>query len=353
MNWKQRLYRLTHWEEWHYHVKYIPLLPVWLWYILRARSVWFFTPANPTLTFGGMDGETKEEMYTQLPPGTYPHSVFIDPDMPEDTVKKLWTASGLKFPVAVKPDVGMGGMMFRKLNNMESLLRYHAYIDRRYVIQEMIHYPMEVAVFYYRMPNQDKGTVSGFISKEKPVVIGDGQSTLKQLVQQHKGVRFMEAEMYAKHRDKWTTIIPNGEAYTLLEVSNRTQGGKMISLAHEMDDRLVAVMDSISKYRNTFLYGRYDIKCNSIEAFKSGKEFSILEFNGCGSGVQHIYGNKYSLFQACRMIVHHWNMMFKIARYNHSKGIPYWSFMKGLKFLQHSKRELKHLKMLEAGFQEA
>lgn len=352
MNWKQRIYRLTHWEEWHYHVKYIPLLPVWLWYILRARSVWFFTPANPTLTFGGMDGETKEEMYTQLPPGTYPHSIFMEAGLSEDKFKEAWHASGLQFPVAVKPNVGMGGLMFRKIKDMPSLLRYHRYIDRKYVIQEMINYPVEVAVFYYRMPNQKKGEVSGFISKEKPVVVGNGTSTLKQLVQQHKGVRFMEAEMQTKHKEQWEKVITNGEEYTLLEVSNRTQGGKMISLAHEIDERLLEVMDSISTYRNTFFYGRYDIKCASIEAFKSGKDFSILEFNGCGSGVQHVYGNGHSLFEACRMILQHWNMMFRIARYNHARGIPYWSFMKGLKFLQEAKKEINHLKGLDAGFKE-
>ena len=59
-------YRLTHWETWYYITKYIPLAPVWLWYCLRARSCWFFTPSNPTLTFGGFEGESKKEMYDQM-----------------------------------------------------------------------------------------------------------------------------------------------------------------------------------------------------------------------------------------------------------------------------------------------
>lgn len=350
MKWKQWIYRLTHWEEWHYHVKYIPLLPVWLWYIIRARNFWFFTPANPTLTFGGMDGETKEEMYTQLPPNSHPISIFIDPALQEEKLLELFNASGLRYPVAVKPNVGMGGMMFRKIMHHEDLLAYHAFIDRRYVIQEMVEYPMEVAIFYYRLPDQQKGTISGFISKEKPTVIGDGVSTLQQLVQQHQGVRFMEKEMNTKHNFHWNKVIPNGEEYALLDVSNRTQGGKMISLAHEIDEQLLKVMDEVSLYRNCFFYGRYDIKCKSIESLKSGKDFSILEFNGCGSGVQHVYGNNYSLSEACRMILHHWKMMFTIAMRNHQRGVPYWGFWKGLKFLRHSKSELRHLKQLEAAF---
>ena len=72
-------YKLTHWETWHFHAKYIPILPAWLWYCIKSRSLWFFTPSNPTLTFGGMEGETKEEMYEQMPPGTFPRSIYISP----------------------------------------------------------------------------------------------------------------------------------------------------------------------------------------------------------------------------------------------------------------------------------
>ncbi|MEO6584035.1 MAG: hypothetical protein ABIO05_06905, partial [Ferruginibacter sp.] len=70
-------YKLTHWENWHHHAKYIPLLPAWFWYCIKSKSFWFFTAANPTLTFGGMEGESKEEMYKQLPPGTFPETIYI------------------------------------------------------------------------------------------------------------------------------------------------------------------------------------------------------------------------------------------------------------------------------------
>src|SRR5688572_32791206 len=82
-------YYITHWESWHWFAKYILIGPVWLWYSLRARSLWFFTPCNPTITFGGYAGETKQEVYKQLPPGTYPDSIFISPGMSLIQIAKM------------------------------------------------------------------------------------------------------------------------------------------------------------------------------------------------------------------------------------------------------------------------
>ena len=79
MNFKKIIYRIAHWETWHYLAKYIPISPAWLWYCMRSGSLWFFTPSNPTLTFGGFEGESKKEMYDQLPPGSYPKTVYISP----------------------------------------------------------------------------------------------------------------------------------------------------------------------------------------------------------------------------------------------------------------------------------
>ena len=56
---RRALYYITHWESWHWFAKYILIAPAWAWFCLRARTLWFFTPSNPAITFGGFAGETK------------------------------------------------------------------------------------------------------------------------------------------------------------------------------------------------------------------------------------------------------------------------------------------------------
>ena len=343
-------YKITHWESWHYHIKYIPLIPVWLWYCLRSRSFWFFTSANPTLTFGGMEGETKEEMYTQLPPGSFPNSIFVDPKISFEELSTQVQENGITFPCAVKPNVGMMGYMFRKINSGEDLKKYHRSIPVRYVVQQLVDFPMEVSVFYYRLPGSKKGTVSGFLSKECPQVFGDGSSTLAQLIADHAGVRFRQEEMMRKHEANLGRVIPKGERYALSDASNRSQGGKLVGLEHEIDETLLELFDDISHYKGKFFYGRYDIKCTSVADLKARKNFSILEYNGSGSGTQHVYGNGYSLLEASQIILHHWKMLFRISRKNFREGERPWGFVKGLRFLFSAKKNLAMLKKLDGDF---
>src|SRR5215216_3835668 len=125
MNLKKTFYRLTHWETWPYRIKYIPLIPAWLWYCLRSGSLWFFSSSNPTLTFGGFEGESKKEMYDQLPPLSFPKTIYILHDLPFEEVRKKVNEAGFTYPFIVKPDVGMKGILFRKMDNEEQLEKYH------------------------------------------------------------------------------------------------------------------------------------------------------------------------------------------------------------------------------------
>jgi hypothetical protein len=344
-------FKLTHWESWHYHVKYIPIAPVWLWYCARARSFWFFTASNPSLTFGGFEGEGKKEMYDQLPPRSYPKSVFISTASSFSSVKELLESHHFSFPFVVKPDVGSMGLMFRKVNSEKQLKRYHKRMHANYLVQELIEYPLEVSVFYYLMPDAEKGTVTGFLLKQQPEVIGDGKSTLFQLIKKNKDLKYKLDEINARHRERLDMILPDGEKFILSHASNRSQGGKLINLAHEIDDKLVSLFDSISRHTKYFYYGRYDIKCSSIEDLKNGSRFSILEYNGAGAGIQHVYGNGLTLWQACATILQHWKILYRISIHNNKKNkIPYWEHQRGRKFLKSAMQNLALLEKLDKNF---
>ena len=339
--------RLSKWETWHYLAKYIPIMPAWLWYCMKSRSFWFFTPSNPTLTFGGFEGESKKEMYDQLPPGTYPKTILISHNAsPEDALKTV-NENNFAYPFAVKPDVGMMGFMFRTISSKEEFLQYHQLMPADYLVQEYVKYPLELSVFYYRFPDEKKGNITGFIKKEFLSVTGDGRSTLLQLISNYDRVRFRIEEMKAKHKDKLYNIIPEGEIFYLSHALNLSRGSKLVSLAHEKDDRLLKVFDELSHYAGHFYYGRYDIKCNSIEDLKQGINFSILEYNGCGAEPHHIYGNGNTLLEAYRIVLHHWKVLYTISKYNERNGVEYWEFRKGYKFLKNAKKHFKQLKQLD------
>lgn len=345
---KSFLFRLRHWETWHYHAKYIPLSPAWLWYCLRSGSFWFFTPSNPTLTFGGFEGESKKEMYDQLPPGSYPYSMYLSHLLPFEDVLEVFEKSNLKYPFAAKPNVGMMGFLFRAIRNEEEFRAYHEKMPADYIIQELVTYPIEVSVFYYRYPNSRKGNITGFLKKESMHVTGNGSSTLLQLIENYPRAKFRLEEMKAKHVNYLQNIIADGKIYPLSYALNLSRGGRMISLAHEIDDQLLNVFDELSLYTGNFYYGRYDIKCQSVEDLKNGRNYSILEYNGSGAEPHHVYGNNNTLLQAYRILLKHWQVLFEISRQNRARGIEYWSFFRGYRFLKEAKKYFKMLKELDA-----
>ncbi len=337
------LQKLVNWELWNFYVLYFPISPVWFWYCLRSGSVWYFSSSNPTITFGGFEGEGKKEMYDQLPPELVPRTIYIKHDLHFDEVERAVQQAGFTYPFIVKPDVGMKGILFRKIENGEQLRKYHEKIPVEYIVQDLVDLPVEVSVFYYRHPATQKGTVSGFIHKELLHVTGDGQSTIRRLVETHPRARFRMEEMEHRHGHRFDRVIPEGEIFYLSYAGNHNRGAHFTNLHKEINETMHRVFDELS-HQTRFYYGRYDIKTTSIEDLKLGKNFLILEFNGCGAEPNHIYDCGMSIWKAYGTLLQHWKALYQISRFNHKNGTAYWPFKKGRDFLREAKR---HFKMLE------
>ncbi len=341
---------LLHWELWPFYVIYTPLGLVWLYYFFRSGAFWFFSNVNPTLEFSGFEGESKREMYDQIPCGWYPPTVYVtQTDQPECLSCRIDEA-GIRFPLVAKPNVGMQGLMFRKLSTEKELIDYHNHIGADYLIQKLCDLPEEYSVFYIRYPGEKKGNITGLILKDYLSVTGDGTSTLLKLIESNERASFRKHELILKHQPHLNEVIANGEKYYLSIAGNHNRGARFINLHREIDEQLHKVFDKIGAAMPNFYYGRYDVKCTSLSDLKRGKNIQILEFNGTGSEPNHIYDCGMSYFAALKVIARHWHHMYRIGKINQEYGIPYWSFWKGKKHLNQSNRFFKKLRHADLTF---
>lgn len=340
--------KITHWEAWPFKLLYAPITPMWLWYILRSGYVWFFTPSNPKLTFGGMEGEPKKEMYDLLPKHLYPATFNVLPKEDFAAIEQKLQQHQIVYPLIVKPEIGGQGILFRKLDTPGELKHYHSLMPFEYIVQQLVHYPMEVSVFYIRHPKETKGTVTGFLHKIPMQVIGDGTQTLEALVLQHPKGKKRTEELQNQHKDKWNSIIPAGERYMLSYAANHNRGARFVDLKEHIDDKLVGIFDEISLRINDFFYGRYDIMCTNVEDLKNGKNFTILEYNGCGAEPNHFYDTGYTLTGAYKEILKHWKALYQISMYNKKQGIQPWSRKKGKQFLRDAQNRITDMKRIDA-----
>ncbi|MBC7887647.1 MAG: hypothetical protein H7Z13_07140 [Ferruginibacter sp.] len=339
---------ITDWEAWPFKLIYTPMSIFWLWYIIRSGAIWFFTPSNPKLTFGGMEGEPKKEMYDLLPPTFYPATFNVLPNEDFLVLKQKLSAHKIDYPFIVKPEVGGQGILLRKIDDEAALKRYHGLMPWEYIVQKMVHYPMEVSVFYIRHPKQTKGTVTGFLHKIPLQVTGDGKQTLASLIGRHPKAGKKLDELFNKHRERWDEVLAPGEKYMLSYAANHNRGAQFIDLKHQIDDRLVEIFDKISLQINDFFYGRYDIMCANVNDLKMGKNFTILEYNGCGAEPNHFYDTGYTLMGAYKEILKHWKALYEISKYNSTHVLKPWPFVKGSKFLKSARNHIRDMKKIDA-----
>ena len=97
---------------------------------------------------------------------------------------------------------------------------------------------------------------------------------------------------------------------------------------HLITEKLSSSFDRISKQVNGFYFGRYDLRCASLQDLANGN-VKIVELNGCGAEPAHIYHPGSSLWKAIGVLITHWKNMYRISAENHKRGVPYLSLKEG------------------------
>ncbi len=350
MNWLQRLFhrpffiRLFHWEYWSFNAVYTWIMPVWALLALRARSLFFFAAANPTIEYGGFLMESKKKIYDILPTGYYPRTLYFVSGTDTSKVTAEVNIHNFTYPLIGKPDIGGQGRGVKKIYNEAELVAYAQISPLDYLIQEFATQQNEVGVFYYRYPNEEKGYISGIVRKEMLAVKGDGRSTMFDLLMNDKRFILQIPVLEKLYGEQLLLILPEGEIKELVPYGNHARGAKFIDDTHLADQTFTSTMNAICKQVPGFYYGRLDVRYNTWEELREGKNFSIIELNGAGSEPTHMYDPRHSLFFAWKEIIRHWIILWRISRINHKKGIAYLTRQQGLQMMRDNKQYEQKLK---------
>lgn len=319
--------RLFNWEYWSTFSFYWPLMfygPVLAW---RSGHPCFFTAANPSIYSGGFGLESKFSTIRKIPSRFRPKSVLVKKHTDFSTVKKDLQTTGIPYPLIIKPDLGYRGLLVRKLKSEQELEIFLNKYPIDFIIQEFVDYPEEFGVLYYRYPGNRQGNVSSITLKEFLKVTGDGQSTVKELVLDCPRARLQLHRLQTTHAHLLPSIPVKGEKISLGIIGNHAKGTTFINGNQHIDHQIIQTFDEISHELDGIHYGRFDIKCQSLEDLKKGQNLKILEINGVCSEPTHIYDpTRISYFGALGEILKHWKIIQEIAKTNHQKGTPYMSF---------------------------
>lgn len=341
---KRYFVKLCNWEYWPFHILYGPIYFYWFWLCIKARSFFFFNAANPSIQYGGFLMERKSEIYKLLPQHLYPVTLLCNKHDCFSSVVKAFHQKQFAFPVIAKPDVGLRGMGVAILQNLDELKQYHDKSKVAYLLQAYIRYEKEVGVFYYRMPGEANGKISGVVSKELLKLKGDGQNTIRQLLLKNKRFLLQMKALQLQYGNELNSVLAAGEERLLVPFGNHSRGAKFVDVTATTSERLTATINNICTNIPGFYFGRLDIKFDNWTDLFNGKNFSIIEVNGAGSEPAHIYDPSHSIWFGWAEIIKHLNILYRISSINKKrKNISYLTVKEGLQMLRDNSAHLKRI----------
>jgi len=318
--------RIAQWEFWPAWLFYPPVALFCAYLGIRYRGFSLPTIANVNQKNGGIVGESKIEilrMLMETSPDTTSDAYLVPPGLGAERIERFLNIcyrNEIRFPLVLKPDTAQRGAGFNKIQSLGEAERYLAQVSGPVLLQRYIEGPREAGIFYYRFPNERKGTIFGITRKQFPVVTGDGVHTLRELILADSRARLIAPTYLKRFGAEAERVLDVGERVRLVEAGNHCQGCIFLEGRDLLTEELRARFDEVSQKIPGFYIGRYDIRYSSDEELRQGKGFKIIELNGAASEATNIYDSANSLWSAYRTLYRQWQLVYQIGAANRRGG---------------------------------
>ena len=273
---------------------------------------------NPNFPLGGLSAASKTEVLDHFKrTDQYLPQVLISKDLPLEQRRQTAEAfiQKIPLPVVAKPDRGVVGIGVRRIDTLEELDEIVEIMPCDYMLQEFCDYPLEYGIFYCRYPDRAKGRVVSLTRKHIPVVVGDGQKTVRQLIDLTPEIKYNKPNLLA-HAKTLDHIPDAGERYQVIDQASHTYGCIFRDNNHEITPEMDAWMNAMSSKASEFYFGRFDMKIRDEDSLQTGKGVKICELNGCWSEPAHIYDDDHTLSYAVKEMFRSYSRAYKIAKLN-------------------------------------
>lgn len=309
---------------------YFPVLVQWLWLSVRYRSLTLPLIANPTIPLAGMVGGSKDQLMSQATgacqEAMLPWVLHTRSDIALAAQSAALIASaaehGIAFPFVCKPDMGCRGAGVKLIHDAEQLTRaLGAYpIGAALLCQRLASYEPEVGIFFVRHPREATGEIVSLTIKHTPSVIGDGRSTLRELVEQDPRAGQLLHLYAARNESDWERVLPEHKVHRLLFCASHCRGAVFEDARSLISAALSEAINSIMAGLPEFYYGRLDVKFKDLEALQAGRSLEIVEINGASSESIHIWDKDARLRDAIRTLLWQYRTLFRIGAYLRERG---------------------------------
>lgn len=321
-----REHPLSFFEFWPDWLFYFPVTVHWIALGVRYGDFMLPTAANPTITAGGLCGESKSEILDQVRGPVRDllarYARMVARPAGVAAAEAAIAAAAIDYPLVAKPDVGCNGTGVRLLRGRDDLVRYLTEFPEgeRVVLQELVADEGEAGIFYVRHPDETSGRITSVTLKHAPSVTGDGRSTLRQLILADPRAGRVPQLYLPRLAARLNEVPRQGERVRLVFVGNHCKGSIFEDGTRQVTPALTQAFERVARAIPDFHFGRIDVRFSSLPALLRGEGFRIIEINGTGSEATHIWDPNTTLRDAWRAQFFHYGAAFRIGAANRGRG---------------------------------
>lgn len=322
---------IAYFEYWPPLLFYFPMFVYWAWLGLRHWGLALPTVANPLFPVGGVIGESKLGVLDTVSGQARKRIadyVGVRRGAPGDggtayaEARARMTECGLDYPIVAKPDIGSRSAGVRLIKADDELRRYVETFPpgQTFILQDFVPYEAEAGVFYVRMPDKERGTIFSLTLKYFPYVVGDGKSSLRELIERDPRAGRLTKIFLPRHAEHLDTVLPEGMPYRLAFAGSHARGAIFRDGHAFVTPEMTRTFDDIARSIPEFHFGRFDVRFKDLESLQRGEGFVIIEINGAGGEATHIWDSRMSLWQAYRWLMRQYRLLWEIAARNRKRG---------------------------------
>lgn len=296
----------------------------------------YFQYANPKLRYSGAFDMPKSAILAMTPKENLPATAFVPKaELSVKNIIKAADSKGITFPLILKPNIGERGKNVSRLDNEQQVATYLDCVQEDLLVQEYAGYethPIEAGIFVNKDPQTDVLTISNLTFRKFPVVIGDGTSTIEELVEKDPRCVYKFHHYQQKFGTQLQQVLPQGKEFLLEYIGSHNRGTGFIDKNHEVTPQFTEAVKKIIDKLDHYYYGRLDVKAKSPEALLRG-EFLILEINGINAEPISIYDENCSWRKAYTVVKQHMYTIYDYSKKNKALGrtcesCSFWDFAK-------------------------
>lgn len=314
--------QFSHFEFWPAWIFYLPMKIYCAYLTLRHAGLTFFA-SNPSIYASGFVGESKSEILDLVPEESKKY--FAEHVIFQGSFKlaeKLMAENNLSYPLVAKPDVGERGAGVQVVFSSEDLQNYINKFppEEKIMLQVLYDYPSEIGLFYIRKPDEEKGKIFSLTLKYTPKVIGDGKSTLRELIMQDPRAGAVPHLYLERHKENLDDIITAGESYRIAFAGTHSKGSIFKNGEEFITPKMEETWDKLAKTIPELYFCRFDIRFHNMKDLETLENLKIIEINGAGAEATHIWDSKTSLLEAYGVLAEQYKTMFEIGSQNRRRG---------------------------------